>query len=364
MVATLVLVGFDRVYRQPYGIEYAWPRNVLPNTARDPLYQIVKTGNSHSQDGITFQRYRAESLDLSGVAQRFETDLAVLKQHHREIAPGAVVIIPVTPLSFSHTAVNSQRGFQAGYYGRVSPFFIPHLNWGDYIESQVFPFARSVHNLRKRYASQVQERISAEEKWPDPTPSPTPVSQPPAPSAAPVAKQKVRVLRVPEEERYFVVEAIQAELATPSAISHYRDNTDFMFNKWLHTDEFSTEYFDENRRDLEKLIEYSLRQQWRPVLVMIPITASFVDALPDEYLQEYVYEQLEKTDTQGVEVLDYLEFEPITSNQRLFGNVDHLEKAGRSIFSYVLLQDLISRGYLTADIDGYDYDPLYIEVWQ
>lgn len=352
-LSTLVLLCFDYAYRQTYALDFKVPRNVLKNPPIDEKYQIVKLGNSHTQDGITFEKYKTKSLDLSGVAQRFETDLAVLRQYQNQIDEGAVILINVSPISFSHTNANTKKGFQAGYYGRVSPFYIPNLNWSDYIESEFLSFARSAYYWRQKYAKAVLDGKSADEKAAfeknagitEPTSEPTPTPQ----TFVPIATGPVR-------DTSFDIDVILANFENPTKIpGKFEESVNFMYKKWYETDEFSPEYFAINRKDLEELIAFCLKNNWRPVLITIPIAQELEDGLLDDYKQVYLYENLSQTNTQGVEYLDYSSDSNIKKNNLWFSNSDHLSKQGAAAFSYFLLQDLIKKGYLPAEVNGYEY---------
>ncbi len=354
-LTALVLICFDFAYRQTYNLDFKIPRNVVKNPPIDEKYRIVKLGNSHTQDGITFEKYKTKSLDLSGVAQRFETDLAVLRQHQNQIDEGAVVLINVSPISFSHTNANTKKGFQAGYYGRVSPLYIPNLNWSDYIESEFLSFARSGHYWRQKYAKKVLDEKSAGDKSAfernavktEPTPAP---ELPPVPLPAASANN------TPPRDTTFDIDFILANLEKPTKIpGKFENSVNFMYTKWYQTDEFNPDYFAVNKKDLERLIAFCLKQNWKPVLITIPISQELEDGLLDDYKQVYLYDVLSQTDTQGVEYLDFSSDPQIKQNNLWFGNSDHLSKQGAAAFSYFLLQDLIEKGYLPAEVNGYEY---------
>jgi hypothetical protein len=364
--STMLLLLLDSFYRKAYTDHYESPKNIFPNSEIDEKYTIVKLGNSHAQDGISFEGYKLKALNLSGVAQKFEMDLALLKQHSKEIDEGAVILIAVSPISFSHTAANSQKGFQAGYYGKVSPIFIPHINWGDYIERELMPFSHSVYSMRKKETEKIVKRDRLEREKLEPKKEvATPAAQlATGPVIVSAVKKPVKVLNVPPDKIFYNVEAITDELASASSPQKYIDNVDFIYNKWYHTDEFSPEYFDQNKKDLEQLIAFSLKQKWQPVLITIPVSDDLIDGLLDDYMQVYLYDNLNQVDKKGVEYIDFSNDKRITTNTALFSNADHLSKNGAAIFSYVLLRTLIEKGYISPEADGYNYDPLYVEVYQ
>lgn len=354
-IVILASIVFDFVYRTVTHTDYNFPSHLLINSSIDDKYELIKVGNSHAEDSLRFEKYNTRSLDLAGVAQRFSYDLVQLKQHQNEIADNALIIISVSPISFSHKVADATDGLQYNYYGSVSPFLIPHLKIGDYVQQEFLPFLRSGYLFRKWHSEKIQERISEEERWKEPEQESSEVSSPsPTISNGPI-------LNVKTDEIPFNVEAIQTELINPSPVSkdRYVDNMNFLFNKWYHTDEFDQKYFELNRRDLEKLIAYCKNKKWRPILITIPISAILQDGLLDDYMEKYLYENIKQTDLQSTEYINYLNLTSITTNNSLFNNADHLNKRGGAIFSYLLMKDLILRGYLPPGIDNYDYRPLY-----
>lgn len=360
-VVILICLGVERLYTSLYTSNDDPHYQLFPHAEKAEKYQIVKVGNSHAQDGITFVGYKLRALNLAGVAQRFSYDLVQLKQHAQEIEPGAVILIDASHLSFSHRTADQHDGLQYNYYTSVSPFLIPHLKVADYLQIKVFPFLRAGQKLRQAYGEAVQKRISEEERWEEP------VQEKPAPQPkeAPAQRRRtVQVQTVSGDQLFLNVEALSLELATPSALAHnsYTDNLDFIFNKWYHTDEFGEQYFERNRKDLASLIRYCLKKRWRPVVITIPVAEVLEEGLLDDYKQKYLYDHLAQTDLQGVEYIDFTQRKDFIKNLNFFSNADHLNPDGARVFSYLLLQELIQRGYVPPEADGYNYDPLYKTV--
>jgi len=358
-------IAIDTMYRKAYGLHYEWPNNIfiLPEIAEK--YTMVKVGNSHADDGITFDGYKAKTLSLSGVAQSFDYDLAYLKMHEKQIAPGAVIIITVSPLSFSQIKAGTNDSLQTNYYdGRISPFLIPNLNVGDYLQSRIFPFLRSGYLARERYMETIKQRITKEESvmWQN-TAIPKKEVAEPVSIPKPIAAQAFagKVMSVSPETLYFNVEGIEAELATPTAVAvkKYEDSMSVIYYKWYNSDGFGPQYFDANRKDLEQMIAYCVKMKWKPVLITIPVTQILLKGLNPDYMQKYVYENIAKTNRMGAPYFDFSTNTRIARDNFLFSNSDHLNESGAKVFSYYLLRTLIDNGYLSNDVDGYDYSPLW-----
>lgn len=348
--ACVLSVGTDMLYRKSYSLPYKWPENIFTKAEISEKYRLVKLGSSHAEDGITFENYRVKSLNLSSVAQSYEYDLAMLRMYERQIGKDAVILINVSPISFSQKKPGKSDAFRYQYYdGRLSPFVIPHLQLGDYLQSQIVPFVRSAYLWREKYDTDMRALAmsSFDANWHKgdkaaSAPATLVRSVPPS-SPAPTTPTPKPPKMTPEEE-LALVRFVPGDTLVKSV--------DFMVTKWLKGD-FGKEYFDTNRRDLEKLISYCLAHEWKPVLISIPISSKLAVSLGPEYMETYVRENLKKTNTRGIEYLNFQTMDTFTQNAFLFGNSDHLSGSGARIFSHFLLETLIGKGYLPKEADGY-----------
>src|SRR5690606_27865096 len=161
------------------------------------------------------------------------------------------------------------------------------------------------------YGDAVQDRNAAEEKWHDPAQESNE-----EPKAPPFTDTK---------EYFYHTEAIAYELQHPRKVPEaaYQDNMTFNFHKWYETEESDPQYFAYNREQLEKLIDFCLQHNWRPVLITIPVTQVLEEGLLDDYKQVYLYDNLAQVDTQGVEYIDFTTNRQLTENMFLYSNADH-----------------------------------------
>lgn len=338
---------------------YDTSQNIFPKKTIEQKYEIVALGNSHTENGITFEKYNVKGLNLGSVAQRFNYDLAMLKHHKNEIAPNAIILINASPISFSHSKDFEQKSFQKIYYKKMSPLFIPNLVVGEYIEAVLVPFTNSGYHWRKWIQDQITEQKSLEEfnQFQE-------LSKKNEPQE--VAEEKPEIPKVttnnhtkepeidPETLSPFYIPLIEEKLASPSAKPEdLAGSVNFMKNKWLNTKEFSQEYFEENIQDLEKIITYSLKNNWRPIVITIPISEELEKSLTDEYMQTYLYNNIDKTNLQGVEYLDFTQNTALTKRTFWFSNSDHFNREGSAAFSYVLLKTLIEKKYLPENTNNY-----------
>ncbi|MBI3380090.1 hypothetical protein HY029_05020 [Candidatus Gottesmanbacteria bacterium] len=344
-IAILLSVGIDAVYRHTYHLKYKLPQNILVKSSIPDKYQIVKLGNSHSEDGITFDYYRLRSLSLASVAQSFEYDLAMLKMYANQIDKGAVIIINVSPLSFSQKKPGKAESLQFQYYdGRLSPFVIPHLQFGDYLQNQIIPFVRTVYLWREANSKKEQENAmnTFAANWPTPTPQviPTVVQN----------NEIIKVINLPKKHITAEEEMAKAPFWPEDGL---QKSVNAMVNKWTQTGDFGSQYINANRSDLEELIKYGLDKKWRVVVVSIPISQKLIDVLGRKYMQTNFYEPFKKTNFLSAEPIDLSSYKQLRENAYFFSNSDHLNQYGARIFSHLLLEKLIEKGYVAKDVDGF-----------
>jgi len=354
LLAFLLSIGVDYFYRQAFNTKYEWPENLLALPEIADKYEIVALGNSHSESGVTFQGYKVKSLRLVSVAQSFEYDFAMLKMHSKQIRKGAVIIINASPLSFSQKVPEKEDDVNMNYYdGRLSPYLIPHLKVSEYLQIQIVPFVRAGYLWREKNAKSAEETAmdTFAAQWKKQSPIPKPFS--PVVLDTPV----VQVVATRSSMQTFNVWEIQTELNAPPEPSEARliASMHFMVNKWYNSGGFDPQYFAENRQGLEELIAYCLQHNWRPVLITLPISQVLLEGLNPNYLQQYVYDNLEKMDLKNIDYFNFATNTQLTQNRYLFSNSDHLNEKGAATVSYLLLQELIKIGYLPKEADGYDY---------
>lgn len=348
LIALVLSVGLDFLYRQAYKIDYEWPENILISPEIAEKYDLVALGNSHSQSGLVFDGYTTKSLHLASVAQSFEYDLAMLKMHSKQIKKNAVIIINVSPLSFSQNKPKKDDDANMNYYdGRLSPFLIPHLKISEYLQIQIMPFVRSGYLWREKHAKSVGD-IAMEtfiKQWEKPKPTPVPVLK------------TTPIQPTPSPKAGMTIDEIKAELKdspTPPD-KNFTDSAHFVINKWFNSGGFSAESFDENKKDLKKIINYCLKNNWRPILITLPISQVLLDNLDLGYMKEYVYDNIKEINVKNIDYFDFTVNQQLTKNTDLFSNSDHLNTRGAAVTSYLLLRELIKAGYLPRDADGYDY---------
>jgi hypothetical protein len=305
----------------------------------------------------------------------------MLKMYRNQIKKDATILIPVSPLSFSQKIPDRHDDANTNYYdGRLSPFLIPHIKLSEYLQMQIVPFLRTGHLWRGEYAMNAKEKAmnTFAEAWEkseseskgtsNPVPSIKEENGTSTPPSMPIQNnteniQTTKSALSPDASTgvpSFDVAVIQRDLNERPDPSDTRliESARLVKNKWINTSDFNQKYFDANRKDLQEIIDYCLKHNWRPVLVTFPVSQVLLNDLGPNYLKKYLYTNLEKIDTTNISYINLIEDPRLTKNRLLFHNSDHLNYKGAAITSYVLLQHLIKQNYLPKAADGYDYSSL------
>jgi len=276
-----------------------------------------------------------------------------LKMHSKQIEPGAIIIINISPISFSQEN-EGKNNLQYNYYsGDLSPFVIPDLKITDYLQSQIIPFIRSGYLMREKHAQEVYKSLKDinQEAWDRLAVAPDQDQESNLDIESSSKSSK------PRSKDFYNAHDILFELDSPSPVSTKKliKSTNFIYKKWYDPEQFSEKYFVDNRKDLQDLISYCQKKDWRPVLITIPISTILINGLLENYIPVYLDGNMSQINLQNIDYFNYIENKQLINNNSLYGDSDHLNHEGSKIFSYVLLQDLIKHSYLTKDKDQYSY---------
>ena len=99
------------------------------------------------------------------------------------------------------------------------------------------------------------------------------------------------------------------------------------------------EIFSETRKILEGMIGYCLQQNYRPVLVVTPVSKAMNDSTSDEFIQTVLLDNINKANTFGIPVLNYLKDQRFQDISLYCNNSDCLNATGRRMFTALLLKD-------------------------
>ena len=99
------------------------------------------------------------------------------------------------------------------------------------------------------------------------------------------------------------------------------------------------EIFKENQKILEKMIEYCFKNNCRPVIIIPPVSKELLQMLSNDFLNTYLYENIDKANKRKIPVLNYLEDSEL-EDYKLYINSDFLNLTGRKKLTQKILKDL------------------------
>jgi hypothetical protein len=247
--------------------------------------QVVNLGSSHGWYDFDYSQVG----DLRGVnlglhSQDFYYDYQVLDRFKGHLAPGCVVLIPVSYFSFGKRADTSNPSYAARYYGILKYSSIKKHNLVDYLKAKVrLLFAGSNLALQS-------------------LPGETPLT-----SGQLGANTKLRA-------------SSHKEFTRPSReVSNYTRG-------WLC-----------------RTIELCQKNGLKPVLVTPPFSKSYNDCFTEEDLAVFDSSVSSICEKYGLDYLDYAR-DPRLAHPRYFIDSDHMNKRGAKKFTDLVVDELVARG--------------------
>lgn len=98
--------------------------------------------------------------------------------------------------------------------------------------------------------------------------------------------------------------------------------------------------FIKTRSILSGMISFCLENQFKPVLVVTPLSQAMNECLSDSFINKMLYNNIEKANKQGVPLLDYRKDKRFQSISLYANNADFLNVRGRKEFTKVLISDV------------------------
>ncbi len=100
-----------------------------------------------------------------------------------------------------------------------------------------------------------------------------------------------------------------------------------------------SEQFALTRPFLTGMIDFCLKNGYRPVLVVTPVSKVMNECIGDDYIKKVLYDNIEQANVQKVPFLDYLRDERFSDISLYSNNADCLNARGRRMFTEVLVSD-------------------------
>ncbi len=261
---------------------------------------LLNLGNSHAMKGLRYNKYyKGIAHNFALPFQPFVYDYYLLRHIHDNIAPGAVVIVPISyfdwyldfPELFTGDKHNSR------YYSLLPPEYIYNYNMVDDIQYNIFPVLTAKDNLKYIF-NDVQ-------------------------------------LPQPEEEDKITVKAEDLDHTA-------KERAELWKNDHMAPDEDKDEVKQANILYFKKTIVYCISMGCRPVVVCCPVTEDLTAQFSADFMNDFdstIREVL--SEYEGIVFLDYSRDPEFSENISYFSDADHLNSAGGEAFTGKLLGDLV-----------------------
>lgn len=96
---------------------------------------------------------------------------------------------------------------------------------------------------------------------------------------------------------------------------------------------------DKNIEILKEMVDFSIERDYKPVLLVLPVTKELSSLFPDEFVQKYIIDYINESNKEDIKFLNYWKDERF-ENEELYFNSFFMNKIGRNKFTQQVLEDL------------------------
>lgn len=100
--------------------------------------------------------------------------------------------------------------------------------------------------------------------------------------------------------------------------------------------------FANTRKILAGMIQYCLDNDFKPILVVTPVSKIMREHLGNDFIQIVLYDNIKMSNKQNVPFMDYLEDPEFDDSSLYCNNADFLNARGRELFTKKLLNDTLA----------------------
>jgi hypothetical protein len=268
--------------------------------------EIVNLGSNQPKFAFDYSESALRGMNWAVGPQSLEYDFKILKQYHSHLKDNAFVIIPICPFQFFA---------MFGHKNNVENYKYYHILEANMINNYS-PWIKLTH------------------------------------IKFPVLSAGKKIAKIMFKNRDHAGNHSKLILETnPMNDDELKQDAGWMINLWLTS--FSLDSIDnivlssENKENIETnmvilhdMIEFCLEHNYRPVIMLLPITNGLYDLLPESFRNKYITEPIQKASNQNVPVLDYLHDQRFVSHD-LFISSWWFNSSGRKIFTRAMMDDCI-----------------------
>lgn len=263
--------------------------------------KMVNIGTSHGMYGLFYQKTDYTKMNLARSAQSFYYDLQLLKKYNKKIKKDAVIIIPVSILSFYS---EGREDINQNYIPLLEKNDIIGVGFKNYYLTKNFSVLYPVSNLSKII-----------ENW---------------------KKLKNTEGQIVYPENLELLK--KKETSEKTALQHLG-----IFPKYYAIKNSTKSFIN--------LINYIEKNNWKYILITTPFLYFYnenIEKYQKNAFKERIYdnvEEIERILNKKFIYLDYSHDERFENNLEYFIDGDHLNEKGAKYFTEILLEDLKKLGY-------------------
>lgn len=267
---------------------------------------IINTGSSYALYGLSYEDIGIKGFNFGLQPQTLSYDFKILQQFHKHLNENCIVLIVLPDLVFGFTDPENDNSNTKYYY------FLDKERINNY--STV------------KYLTKVKFTVLSAKK---------------------------KILHIIKDTKADNSYTLAANPFTPEQVEK---QAEIRINGWkkqfglnnMITGDFSDmlrKAFENNVKTVNEIIAFCLENNYRPVLLVPPVSSMLNSKYSKSFTNEVLYENIKKANTQRVPLLDYLYDERFQA-YNLYINSDLLNTEGRKKLTQAVIEDLRKISYL------------------
>lgn len=270
--------------------------------------ELMNLGNSHEMYGLKYSKYfDGVTHNFATSSQPFQYDYYILKNIEKNLAEGAVVIVPVSFFDwyYNYRELFKSSTYNTRYYPVLPPWYIYRYNIDEDIKYHWLSVLTAKDNLKYIFND----------------------------TALPGLENNNESFIKPEDIGWAA-----------------SGKADSWLNYVMAPEKGRTEALYYNRYYFEKILTYLNEKGYQPVVIVSPVTEQLTGVLGKEVINEFDRITNEvMQEYPEVVFLDYSRDERFASNLNFFQDSDHMNSMGADYFTQCLLKDLVKQGVLKEE---------------
>ena len=267
--------------------------------------EIISIGSSYAKYAYDFTSCGKKGENLGIQPESLNYDFKILKKYAKNLKENAIVLINIPALVFSFVNYPGDNS-NTKYYYFLDKKEINNYNIFKYVTRVIFPLLGNpklikyiFKDVKEDNSFNIEKNLYNEEQL-----------------------EKLADIR----EKDWLNEAKSDSLKSDKVAEITQDN------------------FKKITKILEEMIEFCIKNNYRPVIVIPPISDILYNRFSSIFLKKYMYNNIEIANKQKVPVLDYLNDKEFTSKE-LYQQIDFLNSERRKKFTNRVISDLKKINY-------------------